>query len=105
MEICIHADNHLESCIPEIPSQGTVGASGDLAPLAHLAAGLMGIGRMWSPKTGWGNASDVLQQNGLDLITYKAKEGLTMINGTQFITALGAEGKIHSFKKQLTMII
>ncbi|CAF1208876.1 unnamed protein product [Rotaria sordida] len=80
-----------KSCIPEIPSQGTVGASGDLAPLAHLAAGLMGTGRMWSPKTGWGNAQDVLEQNGLGLIEYKPKEGLTMINGTQFITALGAE--------------
>jgi len=73
----------------------------------------MGIGRMWSPKTGWGNASDVLEQNGLSLIEYKPKEvremeiffffkfeflkGLTMINGTQFITALGAEGKIDSF--------
>ncbi len=85
---------YLESCIPEIPSQGTVGASGDLAPLAHLAAGrlnkkesqylqwnylfislgLMGVGRMWSPKTGWGNAKDVLEQNGLDIIEYKPKE-------------------------------
>ncbi|CAF1055218.1 unnamed protein product [Adineta ricciae] len=81
-----------KSCIPEIPSQGTVGASGDLAPLAHLAAGLMGVGRMWSPKTGWGNACDVLLENGLELIQYKPKEGLTMINGTQFITSLGAEG-------------
>jgi len=36
--------------------------------------GLMGVGRMWSPKTGWGNASDVLEQNGLNLIEYKAKE-------------------------------
>ncbi|CAF3491187.1 unnamed protein product [Rotaria socialis] len=80
-----------KSCIPEIPSQGTVGASGDLAPLSHLAAGLMGVGRMWSPKTGWGNAREVLEQNELGLIEYKAKEGLTMINGTQFMTALGAE--------------
>jgi hypothetical protein len=39
MELCIHSNDYLESCIPEIPSQGTVGASGDLAPLAHLAAG------------------------------------------------------------------
>jgi hypothetical protein len=36
--------------------------------------GLMGIGRMWSPKTGWGSASDVLEQNGLSLIEYKPKE-------------------------------
>ncbi|CAF3775334.1 unnamed protein product [Adineta steineri] len=81
-----------KSCIPEIPSQGTVGASGDLAPLAHLAAGLMGVGRMWSPKTGWATASEVLAQNDLEVIEYKPKEGLTMINGTQFITSLGAEG-------------
>ena len=73
----------LESCIAEIPSQGTVGASGDLAPLAHLAAGLMGVGRMWSPKTGWGNAKDVLQQNGLPLIEYKPKEVRTNENRTQ----------------------
>lgn len=66
--------HHLESCIPEIPSQGTVGASGDLAPLSHLAAGLMGIGRMWSPQTGWGYAADVLAKNGLSPIEYKAKE-------------------------------
>jgi hypothetical protein len=39
-----------------------------------FALGLMGVGRMWSPKTGWGNANDVLEQNGLDLIEYKPKE-------------------------------
>ncbi|UJR08832.1 hypothetical protein I4U23_013086 [Adineta vaga] len=81
-----------KSCIPEIPSQGTVGASGDLAPLAHLAAGLMGVGRMWSPQTDWGLADEVLQANKLEFVKYKPKEGLTMINGTQFITSLGAEG-------------
>ena len=36
--------------------------------------GLMGVGRMWSPKTGWGNANEVLEQNELGLIEYKAKE-------------------------------
>ncbi|UJR12824.1 hypothetical protein I4U23_016998 [Adineta vaga] len=80
-----------KSCVPEIPCQGSVGASGDLAPLAHLSAALMGTGRMWSPTTGWGNAKDVLERNGLTPIVYKPKEGLAMINGTQFITALGAE--------------
>ena len=44
--------------------------------------GLMGIGRMWSPKTGWGNAADVLKQNGLDLIQYKPKE--VRFNGITF---------------------
>ena len=40
-----------------MPEQGTVGASGDLAPLAHVALGLMGEGEMWSPKCGWADAS------------------------------------------------
>ena len=42
-----------------VPEQGTVGASGDLAPLSHLALGLMGEGQMWSPETGWGDAKYV----------------------------------------------
>lgn len=39
-----------------MPEKGTVGASGDLAPLSHLALGMLGEGRMWSPSTGWGDA-------------------------------------------------
>ena len=44
------------SCLSWVPEQGTVGASGDLAPLSHLALGMMGEGQMWSPATGWGDA-------------------------------------------------
>ena len=44
------------SCLPWVPEQGTVGASGDLAPLAHLALGMMGEGKMWSKESGWGEA-------------------------------------------------
>lgn len=44
------------SCLSFVPEKGTVGASGDLAPLSHLALGLMGEGRMWSPKSGWADA-------------------------------------------------
>ena len=56
----------LASCLPYVPEQGTVGASGDLAPLSHLALGLMGEGQMWSPETGWDNAKQVcVQQKGL----------------------------------------
>ena len=51
----------LASCLPWIPEQGTVGASGDLAPLAHLALGLMGEGKMWSDKSGWADAKLVCQ--------------------------------------------
>ena len=51
-----------------------MGASGDLAPLSHLALGMMGEGQMWSPLTGWGLASDVLKSNGLEGITLAPKE-------------------------------
>ena len=47
---------NVESCLPWVPEQGTVGASGDLAPLSHLALGLLGEGQMWSPKSGWADA-------------------------------------------------
>lgn len=79
-------------CIPVVPCKGSVGASGDLAPLAHLALGLMGEGPMWQPGTdAQGLAADVLAAAGLSPIQPKAKEGLAMINGTQMIAALGAE--------------
>ena len=74
-----------------MPEQGSVGASGDLAPLSHIVLGLLGEGKMWSPSTGMCDASEVLRQHGLKPISLKAKEGLALINGTQMITALGAE--------------
>jgi histidine ammonia-lyase len=51
----------------------------------------MGEGEMWGPKTGWGQAIDVLYAHGLNPIQLEAKEGISLINGTQFITALGSE--------------
>uniref|UniRef100_A0A8C5Q7W4 Histidine ammonia-lyase n=1 Tax=Leptobrachium leishanense TaxID=445787 RepID=A0A8C5Q7W4_9ANUR len=78
-------------CLPYIPEKGTVGASGDLAPLSHLALGLIGEGKMWSPKSGWADAKYVLQAHGLKPISLKPKEGLALINGTQMITSLGCE--------------
>lgn len=47
------------SCLSYVPEKGTVGASGDLAPLSHLALGLIGEGKMWSPKSGWADAKYV----------------------------------------------
>jgi len=79
------------SCLSWVPEQGTVGASGDLAPLSHLALGLMGEGQMWSPATGWGEAKFVLESHNLTPISLRAKEGLAMINGTQLITSIGAQ--------------
>jgi histidine ammonia-lyase len=79
-------------CISVVPSQGTVGASGDLAPLSHLALGLMGEGPMWDPTTGEiGKASDIMKRFKCVPIKLKAKEGLAMINGTQMIASLGSE--------------
>jgi len=79
------------SCLSWVPEQGTVGASGDLAPLSHLALGMMGEGQMWSPSTGWGDAKYVLESHNLTPIVLSAKEGLALINGTQLITSIGAE--------------
>ncbi|XP_070558559.1 histidine ammonia-lyase-like [Ptychodera flava] len=77
------------SCLPYVPEKGTVGASGDLAPLSHLALGMMGEGKMWSPKTGLKEAKEVLSHHGLEPITLGPKEGLALINGTQLITSIG----------------
>ncbi|XP_028823177.1 histidine ammonia-lyase-like isoform X2 [Denticeps clupeoides] len=79
------------SCLSYVPEKGTVGASGDLAPLSHLALGLMGEGKMWSPKSGWADAKYVLEAHGLKPVSLRPKEGLALINGTQMITSLGAE--------------
>ncbi|KAJ9579200.1 hypothetical protein L9F63_024692, partial [Diploptera punctata] len=85
------------SCLSWVPEQGSVGASGDLAPLAHLALGLLGEGKMWSPETGWGDAKDVLTVHRLTPMRLGPKEGIALINGTQLITSLGAEAVERSY--------
>ncbi|XP_078001397.1 histidine ammonia-lyase-like [Glandiceps talaboti] len=77
------------SCLPYVPEKGTVGACGDLAPLAHLALGLMGEGKMWSPKSGMIDAETVLKGHGLTKIKLGPKEGVALINGAQLITSIG----------------
>lgn len=76
-----------QDLLPVIPAQGSVGASGDLAPLAHLAAAMMGHGEMHYREQRL-PAAQALQQAGLQPIEFAAKEGLAMINGTQVSTAL-----------------
>lgn len=89
-------------CLPVVPSQGTVGASGDLAPLAHLALGLLGEGDMWDPRTGEKRpAGAVLRQHGLEPLQLGPKEGLALINGTQLITALGCEAAVRAARVSL----
>ncbi len=75
--------------IPRIPAQGSVGASGDLAPLAHLALSLIGEGQALHAGE-LVSAAEALQKAGLSPLTLLAKEGLSLINGTQFMTAIGA---------------
>lgn len=75
--------------IPVIPSQGSVGASGDLAPLSHLALALMGEGEIWDADGRPAPAEKILKQKGVQPITLKAKEGLSLINGCQVMTAVG----------------
>lgn len=74
--------------VPVVPSQGSVGASGDLAPLSHLAASLMGVGEAWVNGERM-PAAAALASLGYAAVEYEAKEGLAMINGTQAITAVG----------------
>jgi len=73
---------------PVIPSRGSVGASGDLAPLAHLALGVMGEGMVHFQGRTLPAALAMLQA-GLTPLTLEAKEGLALLNGTQAITAVG----------------
>ncbi len=82
------AENDL---VPFVPSRGSVGASGDLAPLAHLSLPLLGEGRFWSADgSSTRPAREVLARLGLGPIELQAKDGLSLINGTQFMTAYGA---------------
>ena len=74
---------------PVVPSIGSVGASGDLAPLAHVALCLMGEGVCSGPD-GTGAAAAVLAKAGLPTIELEAKEGLALINGTHLMAARGA---------------
>lgn len=73
---------------PDIPCQGSVGASGDLAPLAHLALGALGEGEVWV-KGKKQPAAQALEKAGIAPLKLGAKEGLSLINGTQAMTALG----------------
>jgi len=77
--------------LPIIPSKGSVGASGDLAPLAHLAAALLGVGEM-RLEGRVVPAKEGLAQLGMTPLTLGPKEGLALINGTQTSTALALAG-------------
>jgi histidine ammonia-lyase len=81
--------------VARVPSRGSVGASGDLAPLAHLALPLVGEGEAWYQGELLSGA-DALAAAGLEPTRLAAKEGLSLVNGTQFMAAYGALGVVRA---------
>lgn len=89
-----HIDNDV---IPVVPEKGSVGASGDLAPLAHLFLPLIGLGKVCIDNDVI-DTSVIFKKEGLSSVLLGAKEGLALINGTQFIAAFALQvvEKLHS---------
>lgn len=81
-------DFYNRDILPVVYTQGSLGASGDLAPLAHLAIPLIGEGEVWY-KGQKINAVQLYEQLGWEPLTLQSKEGLALINGTQFMSAYG----------------
>ncbi|QLG44672.1 histidine ammonia-lyase [Costertonia aggregata] len=97
---------HIENnAIPIVPSQGSVGASGDLAPLSHLFLPLIGLGKV-SFKGKTITTAELFQETGLQPIHLGPKEGLALINGTQFILAhaVNVVEKLHSVLSQADIV-
>ena len=84
-----------QDALPVIPSQGSVGASGDLAPLAHLIAALLGEGRI-DLAGEIVPAGEALQRISLEPLELGPKEGLALINGTQASTAIALDALFHA---------
>ena len=91
-----------KNILPVIYQQGSLGASGDLAPLAHMSLVLLGMGKVDVPNNENGfdrkNTSDVMREMGWEDIQLKSKEGLALLNGTQFMGAYGIWSLLKSQK-------
>lgn len=83
--------------IPVVFEQGSLGASGDLAPLAHLSLPLIGEGKVWDGENP-ASAKAILKKHKLDPVTLHSKEGLALLNGTQFMAAYGVHALLQSHK-------
>jgi histidine ammonia-lyase len=88
---------------PAIPSRGSVGASGDLAQLAHAALCLLGEGRVLSDGSKTEPAADAFRRSGLEPIELQAKEGIALINGTEGMLALGTLA-VHDIRALLRAV-
>lgn len=75
--------------VPYVPSKGSLGASGDLAPSAHAVRAMMGEGELLEGAAGRAPALPALRAAGLEPLTLAAKEGVSLLNGTQFMAAVG----------------
>src|SRR3990172_1528043 len=93
VELLLNLLNH--NVLPEIPSEGSVGASGDLVPLAHMSRLLVGLGYAWSEGKRL-PAQTALKENGMSPVTLKCKEGLALVNGTSVMTGLMALATVES---------
>jgi len=90
-------DLYNNDILPEVRQLGSLGASGDLAPLAHLVLPLLGIGKV-NYENKLQPAASVLEKHGLSKIDLKSKEGLALLNGTQFMSAHGVHVLLKAFK-------
>lgn len=90
--------------LPVIPTQGSVGASGDLAPLAHMAAVMIGHGQA-SYRNELLPGAAAMQAAGITPITLGAKEGLALINGTQFSTACALTGLFAAWRNARAAVV
>jgi histidine ammonia-lyase len=97
-----HIENNV---IPVVPEKGSVGASGDLAPLAHLFLPLIGLGEVFYKGTKY-KAQEILTKFKLSPIQLGPKEGLALINGTQFILAFAVKAvqRMHNFLEAADII-
>ncbi len=94
----------VHNVLPVIPTQGSVGASGDLAPLAHMAAVMIGEGEAIHAKQTLTGAA-ALEKVGLEPTTLGPKEGLALINGTQFSTACALANLFDAWRNAATAVI
>ena len=104
-DICAQIQDMLaHDMLPVIPVQGSVGASGDLAPLAHMAAAMIGAGEA-TYKGARMESGAALKAAGLSPVVLGAKEGLALINGTQFSTACALAGLFEAWRSARAAIV
>lgn len=88
-------DFYNNDVLPVVYAQGSLGASGDLAPLAHMSLPLLGLGEVWNGGLKY-PSGEILDRFGWEPLTLMSKEGLALLNGTQFMSAHGVYALLKS---------